>query len=56
MARMLTKAHRDRSGRECERGCCTLPGRFGHGGRKLSRFRKLARAGDKRSWKKVEAA
>lgn len=54
MARMLTNTRRDRAGRECKHGCCTIPGRYTHGGRKSARFRKIARAADKATWKKIE--
>ena len=54
MARMMANARRDRSQRECDRGCCTIPDRFTHGGRKDPRFRKIARAADKGAWKKED--
>lgn len=53
MARMMTNARRDRAGQqECVFGCCTVPGRYTHGGRKNPKFRKSARAAEKAAVRK----
>lgn len=51
MAKMLATTQRDKTKRCCEH--CVFPdGRYQHGGRKNSRFRKWGRAADKAVWKK----
>lgn len=54
MARMMTKEKRDRAERPCCKNCPTGSGRRTHGGRLDPRFRKIARAADKRRWKRSE--
>jgi hypothetical protein len=51
MARMLADVRRDKIKRCCSH--CGFPdGQYMRGGRKNPRFRKLARAADKASWRK----
>lgn len=53
MARMLTKFMLDSYQRCCEH-CTDRSGRWTHGARKDPRFRKMARARDKTTWKREE--
>lgn len=51
MAKMMASLKRDRAERPCCKNCPTGSGRRTHGGRLDPRFRKAARAAEKRSWK-----